>query len=412
MHLQEESNQQRFSDALAAAKESNSHGAYVDGQSVEALSEKGAKMIVSEDGLAGAAVGTAGKEKGNIFAVFKDKRSSAKNASAELIIQAIAQGGNKLDCYNGTLSNMYQQMGMVPVARVAFNEEFMPDGWNTERDDHPDIVFWMHNGDSADTVAQKYGLLESEGGYHRYSKQEIQSLPLFEDVTDENGNTEYGYDRAWDYRDGLLAKQQGADETSQAENLHLKSTTRTVATNDETGVGNQKRPKKIKSSAVDVAKTLSKELGIGQDIGSRKIPKGVLGFYNSRAQFLAVRPTEAGNISTTMHEIGHAIADKLGLTGTPDMVSKLDPAFAKNYSASALPGEAFAELMFPQLTGGKRIAMGAYAALGMHPVIAMLGIQDENGLSGIDQRSRPCLQRNLRPVGHLFHKGFIVFHQQ
>lgn len=55
------------------------------------------------------------------------------------------------------------------------------------------------------------------------------------------------------------------------------------------------------------------------------------------------------------------------------------------------------DIMLPQLTGGKRIAMGAYAALAMdgatgeiqkwmkHPAIAILGIQDENGLIDLDR---------------------------
>ena len=214
MHLQEGQDQQRFSDALNAAKASNDHGAYVDSQSVEQLTEKGAKLIVSEDGLAGAAVATTGKEKGNIFAVFKDAKSTARGASAELLIQAIAEGGNKLDCYAGKLAAMYAKIGMEPVARVAFNEEFMPDGWNTARDDHPDIIFWKHNGDSADTVAQKYGLGESEGGYHVYTTEELNSLPLFDDVTDANGETQYGYDRAWDYRDSLIDAEVMQNETA------------------------------------------------------------------------------------------------------------------------------------------------------------------------------------------------------
>ena len=53
--------------------------------------------------------------------------------------------------------------------------------------------------------------------------------------------------------------------------------------------------------------------------------------------------------------------------------------------------------MLPQLTGGKKIALGAYATLAVdgaekelqkwlkHPAIAMLGIQDEAGLLNMDR---------------------------
>lgn len=55
------------------------------------------------------------------------------------------------------------------------------------------------------------------------------------------------------------------------------------------------------------------------------------------------------------------------------------------------------EKMVPQLSGGKRIALGAYTALAVdgaekelqkwmkHPAIAMLNIQDENGLLNLDR---------------------------
>ncbi len=119
----------------------------------------------------------------------------------------------------------------------------------------------------------------------------------------------------------------------------------TVATNDQTGIS----AKKV-TSPVDAAKSLAKALNVGQDIGSRKVPRGVLGYYDAQAKYLAVRSTEAGNISTTMHELGHALADKLSMTGTMQMVDALDPVFAQNYSANELPGEAFAEFMWRYMT--------------------------------------------------------------
>ena len=349
LHLREGQDQQRFSDALNAAKASNDHGAYVDAQSVEQLTEKGAKLIVSEDGLAGAAVATTGKEKGNIFAVFKDAKSTARGASAELLIQAIAEGGNKLDCYAGKLAAMYAKIGMEPVARVAFNEEFMPDGWNTERDDHPDIIFWKHNGDSADTVAQKYGLGESEGGYHVYTTEELNSLPLFDDVTDANGETQYGYDRAWDYRDSLIDAEVMQNETAGQGND--QSVQASYGVPGVTSTGKSGTAGAVVSPIV-TAQNLAKSLGVGMTLGTRKmntgstkIPKAVRGYYKQNAKYIAVRSNEASSYAVTMHEAGHAIADKIGLTGTQEMVDRLNPVFAKNYNAQQLPGEAFAEFV-------------------------------------------------------------------
>lgn len=348
LHLYMETDRQRFSDALKQAKADNAHGAYVDAQSVNDLEEKGAKMIISEDSLAGVAVGTKGKDEGNIFAVFKDKRSKAKKASVALIIQALAQGGDKLDCYDGNLRSMYQAVGMIPVARVAFNENFAPPGWNMARDDHPDIVFWMHNGDSANTVAEKYGLAEEEGGYHVYTDDDIAALPLFGDVTNANGETEYGYDRAWDYRDQLLrdAKNQQNGESG----IQAYKGQKPPQGSGGTGEGQTVTPKGApKKSPQRIAKDLVKKLGIGQYVGTKKmnnLPQQVRGYYEQRAKYIAVRNRSAGDYVVDMHEIGHAIADRLGMTGTPDMIANLDPLFAANYSAAELPGEAFAEFMW------------------------------------------------------------------
>ena len=104
-------------------------------------------------------------------------------------------------------------------------------------------------------------------------------------------------------------------------------------------------------SPFKTARTLAKDLCIGAALGTRKMdvanrnsgPKEVRGYYEQRAKYMAVREGEASNFGVTMHEAGHAIADKTGLTGTQEMIRNLDPAFAANYDAQALPGEAFAE---------------------------------------------------------------------
>ncbi|MBR3018712.1 MAG: hypothetical protein IKH57_16800 [Clostridia bacterium] len=75
--LNRETDQQRFSSALTEGRASNANGVYVDNQSPEDLERKGAIMILGDNGKVGAAVGTVGEEKGNIFAVFKHKDSTA-----------------------------------------------------------------------------------------------------------------------------------------------------------------------------------------------------------------------------------------------------------------------------------------------------------------------------------------------
>ena len=106
---------------------------------------------------------------------------------------------------------------------------------------------------------------------------------------------------------------------------------------------------KVNGSPQQIAKNLAKTLKVGNWIGTKNMngmPKSVLGYYQNRANYLAVRSSEAGNYMTTMHEIGHAISKRLNMSGTQDMVSNLDPVFRQSYSKAELPGEAFAECMW------------------------------------------------------------------
>ncbi len=174
-----------FSYALEQAKANNPHGAFVDSQSAENLNASGTRTFLSSDGMAGAAV----RPDGDIVGVFKNSQNRTRQAVKDLLITALSNGGTKLDCYGNTLGKMYAQMGFVPVARMDFNPEYATD-WKPEFGT-PDVIFWMHNGDSPELVASK------SGTYSDYSNDYIKSLPTFTD-----------YDAAGQYRDMLLAQQQ------------------------------------------------------------------------------------------------------------------------------------------------------------------------------------------------------------
>lgn len=174
-----------FSYALEQAKANNPHGAFVDSQSAENLNASGTRTFLSSDGMAGAAV----RPDGDIVGVFKNSQNRTRQAVKDLLITALSNGGTKLDCYGNTLGKMYAQMGFVPVARMDFNPEYATD-WKPEFGT-PDVIFWMHNGDSPELVASK------SGTYSDYSNDYIKSLPTFTD-----------YEAAGQYRDMLLAQQQ------------------------------------------------------------------------------------------------------------------------------------------------------------------------------------------------------------
>ena len=177
--LQEATSPEEFYDRIGQAKQTNSHGAFVTQHEIDEYA--GMKPYLDATGTTGVAV----TEDGNIVSVFKDANSSVKNAMTSILFTALDNGGKKLDNFNSeALSHMYAQHGFVPVARTAFVDEFAPDDWNYERDGRPDIVFWVHNGDSLEEIARNMG---------NYERPDYDSLPMFDD-----------YDEAEAYRDSLI----------------------------------------------------------------------------------------------------------------------------------------------------------------------------------------------------------------
>lgn len=129
----------------------NEHGAFVTQHSIEEYAQM-RKLFLTLDGKAGIAI----TNDNNIVSIFNggEKRGVLKT----LLPLAIENGGRKLDNYGSPkLSAMYELYGFNPVSKVKFNSLFAPADWNYERDGEPDVVFWIHNGDSAADVVINFG---------------------------------------------------------------------------------------------------------------------------------------------------------------------------------------------------------------------------------------------------------------
>lgn len=177
---------QVFTAALDDAIKANKHGLMVSPKTPQELADSGAVTFMTNDGLAGAAV----TADGDIEAVFKNPASQIKRASAPLMLNAIENGGRKLDCYGIDLVQNYNKFGFEPVARVAWNPEYAPDGWTYG----PKDVYVMKLADGLDAagVKARLGVSESDGGFHKWTQPELDALP------------EMDYDAALAYRDSLL----------------------------------------------------------------------------------------------------------------------------------------------------------------------------------------------------------------
>lgn len=192
-----------FSKALDAARTANRNGAMVDPQSVKELTEHGAKTFLNEDGTAGVAV----ESDGNIVGVFKNPSNHTRKAAFDLLLNAIANGGDHLDCYvlqpevsRSNLGNIYAQLGFEPVAYLRFNREYADPSWDYDSFGEPDVVMWVHNGDPVGTV------VEHIGDYRYYTPGEIRET--CKEFTD--------YDEAKAYQKEQLEKRKTAQASEDA----------------------------------------------------------------------------------------------------------------------------------------------------------------------------------------------------
>lgn len=139
---------------------------------------------------------------------------------------------------------------------------------------------------------------------------------------------------------GVMGGNVGAENTSSPKNG--KQTYRGIEVQETTGKADKG------ANVVKATKQLAKDIGIGSTIGARNMSEagGANGYYREAMRYMAVDPMSAGRADVNMHEIGHAISERTGLTGTQAMIDNLiaeNPAFEKSYLPQELAGEAMAE---------------------------------------------------------------------
>ena len=111
-------------------------------EDVQKMLDDGAKLFMTRDGLAGAYVTADGYMGG----LFKNADSELGRVSVPLQDVRRAAGGKFFDAYATRLENMYVDNGFKPVARLDFNPDFAPEGWDAETSplkDQPDVVFFV-----------------------------------------------------------------------------------------------------------------------------------------------------------------------------------------------------------------------------------------------------------------------------
>lgn len=307
---------QVFTAALDDAIKANKHGLMVSSKTPQELADSGAVTFMTNDGLAGAAV----TADGDIEAVFKNPASQIKRASAPLMLNAIENGGRKLDCYGIDLVQNYNKFGFEPVARVAWNPEYAPDGWTYGPKDV--YVMKLADGLDADGVKARLGFSESDGGFHKWTQPELDALP------------EMDYDAALAYRDSLL--EQSAKPV--AERVDSAASAISTRVQPNAGAQTQNAPE-IPSGMKErgFAESLRTKSDLPSEVKQEFIDNPEL--YKSlsnettvaRAEEIFARgETEARNAFSDMLKTADPAAVPLGKMIADDLIAKGDRAGAVN----------------------------------------------------------------------------------
>lgn len=131
-----------FNADMTNAMSAHRYGAQVEIKSAEELSN--ARLFRTENGS-----GFAIKPDGDIVAVFQSADETG-SVGYSMIQAAVEAGGRKLDAFDTFLPGIYETAGFKPVARLPWNDEFAPPGWDKDtfkrfNNGEPDVVFFVYD---------------------------------------------------------------------------------------------------------------------------------------------------------------------------------------------------------------------------------------------------------------------------
>ena len=127
----------------------------------------------------------------------------------------------------------------------------------------------------------------------------------------------------------------------------------------QTAAQQKTRSKKAEVSALRAIQTLADRMGVGLRVKSgqrfqskgTRFSEGVRGYYTNGRRNAIVRALDAGKVSVTGHEIGHAVQEQLGMVSSDKMIESWKNSFGnvEGYTPEQYDHEAFAEFFWRYL---------------------------------------------------------------
>lgn len=176
-----------FRNAIDSIKTGNRYAAAVHVYDAEEYANM--RLFVTDDGKAGFAL-----KDDDVISVFVSPDSEYRGAAGSLIANAVAQGGRRLDCFDTVLPKIYAAEGFVPVARVPWNDDYAPEGWDY-------ATFQKHNAGRPDVVLMAYDPNRLDGTYTPESGQLVtdyeEGVALVDQYLAGQENTAHSHRPEW-----------------------------------------------------------------------------------------------------------------------------------------------------------------------------------------------------------------------
>ena len=142
--IESSANAENYNQAMRASLATEPTAPQVEIKSPQELANM---RVFQRDSGSGFAI----KNDGDIVAVYASPNEPPRG-SYSMLEAAVEAGGRKLDAFNTYLPKIYETVGFRPVAKLPWNDEFSPPGWDKKVFDEynkgePDVVFFVYDPD-------------------------------------------------------------------------------------------------------------------------------------------------------------------------------------------------------------------------------------------------------------------------
>ena len=142
--IESSANAENYNQAMRASLATEPTAPQVEIKSPQELANM--RLFQTESGS-----GFAIKNDGDIVAVYASPNEPPRG-SYSMLEAAVEAGGRKLDAFDTYLPKIYETVGFRPVAKLPWNDEFSPPGWDKKVFDEynkgePDVVFFVYDPD-------------------------------------------------------------------------------------------------------------------------------------------------------------------------------------------------------------------------------------------------------------------------